>query len=163
VTLRQSSFNKLFDIEEDVVSPQTEFSSPKAKYIYDWWREAGRGGLPLRRDFDIVDHRSIVANVFLTEVGPGQDFTFRLLGEEVIQIVGRNNTGQILRPGEPGEYGHLLHAYYTSIVAEKVCKRCRGSLLFAGKEFKRFESIDCPLSNDGQSVAVIIGVMDIVK
>ena len=160
----ESAFNKLFDIEEDAVGRATVFASRKVEYLYDWWLSSGGGDkLPLRAMFDITDHRPIVANIFLTEVGPGSDFTFRLMGEQVIQIIGRNNTGKVLPPGEPGEYGHALHAYYTSIVDQKVCKRCVGSLLFAGKEFKRFESIDCPLSNDGETVSVIIGVMDLIK
>ncbi len=163
MSLEADGLSLLFDIVETDVGPQTVFFSPKAKYLYDWWQAQCREGkLPLRRAFDIVEHKEIVSNVFLTEVRDDDTFVFRLMGEDCIQIVGRNPTGEIIRPGHLSPYGHALHEYYSSIVQAKICKRCVGSLLLGGKEFKRFESIDCPLTSDGETVTMIIGIMDLI-
>lgn len=157
-----SAFNKLFDIAEAFVDEATRFASPKTRHLYDWWASANGGRMPARRMFDIVEHKPIVANVFLTEVTPEGEFVFKLMGEEVIRIVGRNNTGQRVKSEAMGEYGHALHDYYRSIVETGRCKRCEGSLLFAGKQFLRFEAVDCPLAGPDGRVSAIIGVMDIV-
>jgi len=163
MSLQTEGISVLFDIVETDVGPATEFASPKVRYLYEWWTASRpEGRLPLRRSFDIVEHRPIVSNVFLTEVCDDGTFVFRLLGEDVIQIVGRNPTGEAIRPGHVSEYGHALYEYYSSIVKQRICKRCVGSLLLAGKEFRRFESIDCPLTSDGERITTIIGVMDLI-
>jgi hypothetical protein len=161
---RPPDLTRIVEIEEAAVDATTRFESAKVKHLYDWWASANDGRMPRRRQFDILGHRPIVANLFLTEVLPEGDFLFRLLGEEVIQIIGRNRTGETVRQAAVGEYGHELYAYYRSVVAERVCRRCTGSLLFATKGARRFESIDCPLADDsGEQVAAIIGVMDVVR
>lgn len=163
MSLQTEGISVLFDIVETDVGPATAFASPKVRHLYEWWAANCPGGrLPHRRSFDIVEHRPIVSNVFLTEVCDDGTFVFRLLGEDVIQIVGRNPTGETIHPGHVSEYGHALHAYYSAIVKQRICKRCVGSLLLGGKEFKRFESIDCPLTGDGERITTIIGVMDLI-
>ena len=160
---QNSGLSKFFDIEESVVDATTRFLGAKSTLLYDWWVANAGGGMPLRRSFDIVDHKAIVPNVFLVDVTADGNFVFRLLGEEVIQMIGWNRTGEVVRSGAVGEYGHALYEYYWSIVAAKTCRRCVGSLAFVDRPSTRFESIDCPLSADGQRVTSIIGVMEILK
>jgi hypothetical protein len=153
---------KFFDIKEEAVTPATTFVSKKNKHLYDWWCRANGGLIPVRKMFDVVEHKMIVANLFLTEVLPDGDFVFRLFGETVIQIVGRNRKGELVQKGAVGEYGHALYEYYHSVVAARVCRVCAGSLAFAGRELRKFESIDCPLTDDAGKVTFIVGVMDFV-
>jgi hypothetical protein len=157
-----STLNQLFDIVEEPVTPQTRFVSPRVRHLHDWWRSVRGDFVPHRDAFDIVEHREIVGHVFLVDCLPGGDFVFRLLGEEVIRILGDNKTGETVKRGEIGEYGTALHEYYRSIVEEARCKHSHGSLKFAGREFRRFEGVDCPLTLDGRTVGMIIGVMDLV-
>ena len=155
---------RITGIEEFDVDAGTSFVSAKASHLYKWWAAANGGLMPKRSSFDIVDHRAIVANLFVTDVLPNGDFQFRLFGENVIRIVGRNRTAEVVAPGEQSEYGHGLLEYYRSVVARRVCRKCNGTLMFAIGGAKRFESIDCPLAgDDGERVAAIIGVMDVVK
>jgi hypothetical protein len=57
-----------------------------------------------------------------------------------------------------------LYEYYRMIVANRLCRKCTGTLMFAIGGARRFESIDCPLADDNtDAVAAIIGVMDVVK
>lgn len=158
----KTGFNQFFDIEEVAVGPGTPLLSPKVRHLFEWWSAHNHAGLAWRKDFDIVDHRPIVANIFVTDCLADGNFVLRLLGEEVIRIVGRNRTGETIQRGAVGEYGHALFEYYTNIVRTRRCMRCLGSLKFAGKEFARFESIDCPLTDDGIAVSRILGVIDLV-
>jgi len=160
---RTSGLSKFFDIEESVVDARTRFLGAKTKHLYDWWAANAGNGIPRRRSFDIVDHKAIVPHVFLVDVMADGNFAFRLLGEEVIAMVGRNRTGEVVQAGAVGEYGHALYEYYRLIVAKKTCRRCVGSLAFVDRPSTRFESIDCPLSADGKRVTSIIGVMETLK
>jgi hypothetical protein len=157
-----SALNRFFNIEESPVSADTQFLSAKTRHLYDWWVGANGGRMPTRRMFDVTEHRPIVASLFLTEVTREGEFVFRLLGEEVIQMIGRNPTGETVKRIGNTDYGHALHEYYASIVAAKACRKCFGSLAFADKDFRYFESIDCPLSSDGLRIDYIVGAMDLV-
>ncbi|MBX6324262.1 MAG: PAS domain-containing protein [Rhodospirillaceae bacterium] len=157
-----SALNRFFNIEESRVCAETQFLSAKTRRLYEWWAGANGGRMPTRRMFDVTEHRAIVASLFLTEVTREGEFVFRLLGEEVIQMIGRNPTGDVVKRIGSAAYGHALHEYYRSIVASRECRKCFGSLAFADKDFRYFESIDCPLSNDGLRVDYIVGAMDLV-
>lgn len=159
----ESGLTKFFDIKEEAVTPATAFVSKKNKHLYEWWCRANGGLIPSRKMFDVVDHKLIVANLFLTEVLADGDFVFRLFGEGVIQIVGRNRKGELVQKGAAGDYGHALYEYYHNVVAGRICRKCAGSLAFAGRDLRTFESIDCPLTDDSGNVTFIVGVMDLVK
>lgn len=159
-----NGLTRIDDIVEAAVDEATEFLSPKVKHLYRWWASANGGRMPPRRKFDILDHRPIVANLFVTDVLPTGEFQFRIFGEQVIRIVGRNRTGETVKRGVKGEYGHELYEYYRAVVAQRACRKCNGTLKFAIGGARRFESIDCPLADDsGEAVSQIIGVMDVVK
>jgi hypothetical protein len=155
---------RILDVVETPIDVSSEFESRKVKGLHEWWLSAAGGRMPARKQFDVLEHKSIVPNLFLVEVlGDGQ-YRFRLMGEDVIQIIGRNRKGETVARDEGGEYGHELAIYYDSIVAERACRRCTGSLVFATRGSRRFESIDCPLGDDtGTRVAAIVGVMDLIK
>ena len=87
------NLTRIVDIVESSVDALTTFRSQKAKHLAGWWMTANGGRMPTRTMFDIADHRPIVANLFLVDVLPEGEFLFKLLGEVVIQIIGRNRTG----------------------------------------------------------------------
>ena len=158
------NLTRIYDIVEANVDDETEFLSQKVKHLYRWWVMTNDGRMPKRKMFDILDHRSIVANLFVTDVLPGGEFQFRILGEDVIRIIGRNRTGETVTHRNKGEYGHELYEYYRTVAANRVCRKCIGTLMFAIGGARRFESIDCPLvDDDADRVSTIIGVMDVVK
>ena len=159
-----NDLTRIFDIAEAEVDESTEFLSAKVKHLYLWWALANEGRMPRRKMFDIIDHRSVVANLFVADVLPTGEFQFRILGEEVIRIIGRNRTGETVTHKNKGEYGHELYEYYRTVVANRRCRKCSGTLMFAIGGARRFESIDCPLADDNSDdVCAIIGVMDVVK
>jgi hypothetical protein len=167
--VRDIALSRVHGIAEETVSDTTPFLTPEVARLYAWWREQGGaatpGSLPLRSAFDIADHARIVPDLFLVEVLPGDQFLMKLEGERVIDLFGINNAGRIVSQ-EQGveEYGHALAEYYQGIVEERLCRRCIGNLdLFNQRRSVRFESIDCPLSRDGQRVDFIIGVVVAIR
>jgi hypothetical protein len=157
-----STLNELFDIVERAVTPETRFASARVRHLHGWWQAARGNDIPWRHQFDIVDHREIIEHIFVIDCLPTGDFVFRLSGEEVYRLIGRNNSGELVKRGAVGEYGTALFDYYSSIVAERCCKHSIGSLKDASRESRRFEGIDCPLTEDGHTVSRIIGVMELI-
>lgn len=154
----------IYDIVEVPVDETTEFLSLKVRHLYRWWATINGGRMPPRKSFDILDHRPVVASLFVTDVLPTGEFRFRIFGEDIIRIIGRNRTGELVKHADKGEYGHELYEYYRSVAAGRVCRKCTGTLKFAIGGARRFESIDCPLADEsGEKVSAIIGVMDVVK
>lgn len=161
---RNLAITRVYGIDEQTVTDTTNFLSPKVAQLYRWWRDHAPGDppsqLPLRREFDILDHVSIVPDLFLVEVLPDDRFLMKLEGERVIELFGVNNSGRIIEEGAgEADYGHALAEYYRSIVDERTCRRCIGNLeRIDDRRWLSFESIDCPLSRDGTRVDYIVGV-----
>lgn len=161
---RDLAISRVYGIDEQTVTDTTSFLTSKVARFYEWWRSCALGSstvrLPLRREFDITDHIEIVPDLFLVEVLPDDGFLMKLEGERVIELFGANISGRIIREGAgEADYGHALAEYYRSIVDEKRCRRCIGNLeRMYDRRWIEFESIDCPLSRDGDRVDFIIGV-----
>lgn len=139
--------------------------SPRVRSIYDWWQgcAARYGGVPLWDDFDIVEHRALAPYLFVVETPADGAFRFRLLGEAVINMIGRNVSGELVASRPNDDYGHDLYGYYQSIILTRTCRMCRGTLDFTGSEHRYFESIDCPTADDQGEITRIIGVMDYIE
>ncbi len=156
------NINLIFDIKEEPVDAATTFRGALSRHLHDWW--AGyKNGPPRRKDFDITEHASLAANIFIVECRTDGNFAFRLLGDEAIHIIGRNRTGEVLKPGAVGEYGHEIFEYYARIARSRACMKCVGYLKFQDSNVARFESIDCPLVDDEGKVTRIIGIMETLE
>jgi hypothetical protein len=158
-----SALQRVSQIEIGVVGPQTRLASPVTRHLHAWWQRANGGAVPPKRQFDITDHARIAANVFLVEALADGDFLFRVVGEQVVHLIGRNNAGKRVSSAPRSDVGHALEAYYRSIVEERVCKSCTGSLAFAYRDYWRFESLDCPFAVEDGRIGYIIGVIALLS
>ncbi|HEX9449045.1 MAG TPA: PAS domain-containing protein [Dongiaceae bacterium] len=152
-------------IDAGIVDAATVFASPRVASLWAWWHGLvqSKGHLPLWHDFDITDHATLAPYLFVVETPADGAFRFRLLGEVVIGMIGRNNVGELVQSRPSDDYGHELYRYYQDIVQQRDCRWCRGTLAFAGSEHRRFEAIDCPTADDTGRVTRIIGVMDYIN
>lgn len=158
----EPALHRVMNIDVDVVGPATSFRNASVAGLYAWWLQASGGSVPLKRQFDVTAHPQLAASLFLVELLDDGDFRFRLVGERVITLLGRNSTGKRVRNIYRDDFGHALDEYYASILADGRCRRCSGSLAFAYKDYWRFESVDCPLSSDGTRLDFILGALDLV-
>jgi hypothetical protein len=157
--------NPVSGVHVGSVDPTTPFVSPRVRSLYAWWQRLAeqRSGLPLWQDFDITDHPALAPYLFVIETPADGAFRFRLLGELVINMIGRNVAGALVKERPSDDYGHELYDYYLEIVRTRECRMCRGALDFVGSEHRRFESIDCPTADETGAVTRIIGVMDYIE
>jgi hypothetical protein len=157
--------NAVSGLHIDSVDAGTLLISSRVRSIHDWWHglAAQSGGVPRWDDFDIVEHRALAPYLFVVETPSDGAFRFRLLGETVINMIGRNVSGELVASRPRDDYGHDLYGYYQSIILTRACRMCRGTLDFTGSEHRHFESIDCPTADDQGEITRIIGVMDYIE
>lgn len=135
--------------------------------LFEWW-DSFKPKLPRRQDFDILEHYKIAANIFLVEFIGASSFQYRICGEEVMNLIGENNTGKIFNlfddPRDPlKKQINELIVYYQQIKAERVSKSCRGALPVRNKLARPFESVDCPLMDENGEVTHIVGAISSIK
>ena len=140
--------------------PETRFLSPRTRRLYEWWAGFGPSRLPTRRDFDITDHPELASRVFLVEILGANAYRFRVQGEDVLRVVGRNRTGVIITPEAENPYDGRLCGYYQEIASRRRAMRCVGSARQAFQNYAYFESVDCPLTDEAGAVSHIIGVLE---
>ncbi|WP_169545437.1 PAS domain-containing protein [Sneathiella aquimaris] len=156
---REENFNK---VERVPALSADQFVSPLPRRLFEWW--AGFApALPSRTDFDITQHRSLPANIFLIEVlGPGH-FLYRLHGDTVADLIGRRTLNHEFSDENGSLDDRLLAKHMRRVATEKVAYQCFGDLAILDKEFINFESVDCPLENEDGIVTHILGVFAEVR
>jgi hypothetical protein len=140
----------------------SDFQSQLTERLCRWWVNASRGGIPHWSSFDITDHPPLAGNIYVVRA-LNDTFQFRLYGERAIQIIGHNATGEVITSNSQGAISEHLHSYFTRLLASGQCWRCTGPLLDAGREHRRFESVDIPLIRYGLIPDTILGVIDLVE
>lgn len=164
--------NPVSGIHVGSIGPATQFLNARVRRLYDWWLAcAGKypePGLPRWQDFDIAEHVTLAPYLFVVETPADGAYRFRLLGEAVIGMIGRNIAGELVQSRPSDDYGHDLYDYYAEIVRERECRMCRGTLDFVGFDRRRpdhrhFEAIDCPTVDETGGVTRIIGIMDYIE
>jgi len=146
-------------IERAELRDAGDLESEKVRGFFEWW-----GSHPLtpppKSSFDVLDHHVLMPNFFMMRVHDAETFSFVLAGEEVIRMVGRNHPGRIISVGDADEPLALFARYLRGVVQSRACWRCAGDLKVFERGFRRFESIDCSLSDDsGEVITHTIGVM----
>src|SRR3546814_5165746 len=98
-------------LAEIPVGSAEDLRRPKPRHLYEWWSGASGSGVPLRRAFDIVEHREIATQVFLLEVLPGSRFRTRIVGSRTQHWVEEDRELRILSAdsGTPNTVGCSPH------------------------------------------------------
>lgn len=131
--------------------------APLLRRLHRLWLDKGAPGqLPARRDFDPLEMRDCLGNVFLVEALPGEDdFRYTLIGIEIVRHVEVDNTGK--RVSEV--FGAAGLALYRKIRDERRPIRVHGTVDWHDKEYKAYETVILPLADDGVAVNRYIGGM----
>ncbi len=126
-----------------------------------WVTKRGLRMMPSKADFDPAEFKTLVSGVVLMEVGPpGGPYTVRLVGEDIVNFFGRTTKGQpagsLMRPEGQRCFMLLLEGVVRSRAPVFRAGRTHWS---ADKQYKQFEAVFLPLSDDDQIVNVILGAM----
>ena len=150
----------LFDIVERRLENADQLTTQTCRSLFAWWQQHAVNGLPAKADFDFLDHVYIAPNLFLIErLGPSK-YLHKLYGEIALDLVGRKWLHRINTPQADEPFARALCAYYDIVMTSGLPMVCHGSLMFAGREHRQFESIDLPLAGTDGTPRFLIGCLD---
>ncbi len=143
--------------------------NPKLQRLHRYWVSIhpDTQRLPGRQNFDPVEIRDLLPNVWLLDVQRKPfRLKYRLMGTRVVEWIGKDYTGRWLDEVHPhipdladdqGAVGKALPRFKT-VVEQGVVDWRRGkpSLFLAHKDFVEIERALLPLASDGHDVDVLL-------
>jgi hypothetical protein len=138
-------------------APDLPIASPQLRRLLADW-QARRGGrhLPARKDFDVLDLKYMMGNLNLLEVLPDPlRFRYRVHCSLAVDRVGLNLTGKTIDAYPEQDYAARVQAAFVEVTRSRVPKLDAGYELINDKPI-RFEALVLPLSEDGESVDMIM-------
>ncbi len=131
--------------------------SPLLQDFLSFWRDkAGLEGLPARSDFDPLEMKRFLGNLFLVVPEPEtDDFRYTLIGTAIAGQVGIDNTGRTVGDvfGAPGL------ELYRKVRDDRAPIRVHGFVEWRSKEFLAYESLLLPLADNAENVDHFVGMM----
>ena len=152
----------LFDIVERKLLEADQLGTRSCRALFAWWQQQEAKGPPAKADFDFLDHIQIAPNLFLVERLAPSKYHHKLYGEVALDLVGRKWLHRINTPQADEPFARALCAYYDIVMTGGQPMVCHGSLMFAGREHRNFESIDLPLVGADGTPQFLIGCLDTV-
>lgn len=131
------------------------------KSIYEHWEGLRRGReMPMRADFDPMAIPALLPHVIMYGVTAEGGYSVRLVGEEIVQFVGQNRTGNAAGEGMPPRAAAMMVKILDAVTNERAPKFRAGKAHWHPRQDHRdFEACFLPLSADGKTVsAVLAGV-----
>jgi hypothetical protein len=152
---RSDNFKNI--IRKDVFSGD-DIQSNTVRALYAWWKKY-HPELPKRSDFDIAEHWKIAPHIHLLQMIKPGHYLYRLNGEKVVEMIGSSRRGHTITIENPLPEDRHFAQYLDDIIAQKIPRRCIGSLSLFDKSYSQFESVDCPLRNEAGDVEFVIGAI----
>jgi hypothetical protein len=156
-------------VEHDIVPGSTrrlsiEECRPELQELHALWQQLrGDRRMPARRDFDPAQVPRLLPDIFLVDVLAGNPaekrFRVRLQGTAQADYYGADWTGSFIHQMIDRESADRFCAVGDYIVASREPWISTGDLYWLPeKPFYRFETVLLPLSDDGFSVNMVLGL-----
>jgi hypothetical protein len=140
----------------------SELTSPHLRRLYQYWEDRrGKRWAPRRCDIDPVDFAYALSHVLLVDVDASCDpvqFRYRVHGSALATILGKNMTGRTVADWPQPEHQEMVQISYMDVVLSKLPQRRFRDRLIDGRH-RRFEALFLPLSEDGETVSMILGTI----
>lgn len=120
--------------------------------------------MPRRADIDPIEIPSLLPHVSLISVEhtPFRLF-YRLIGTHITEAVGRDSTGRYFGEVYEGEILTNMVRRFSTVVQSKTPARFMARAIFAGKDYRHYETVHLPLSDDGQTVNMILAGVQFIR
>jgi hypothetical protein len=135
----------------------------KACVMMAIWKSACAGRFaPKRREITLARVRGLAPWLWIAEVaGGGEDYLFRLTGERIVQFFGRSFAGVRLSDLGTGLFALRTKQAFAHCIAQKAPYSLSPvEAGYKGRELWEMETLVLPLSDDGDTVDRLIGVLD---
>jgi len=138
-----------------------ERCGPKAVALYQYWN-ARRGirSMPTRADIDPLEMRQWLPRLTLVDVSPdGERFTYRLVGTQIVDLLGVNPTGRQVETAWPEETAGLVLDGYREVVETRAPVFCQQIKGWLEDQKPTAWAMRLPLSSDGEDVDMILAYL----
>jgi hypothetical protein len=138
-----------------------ERCGPKAVALYQYWN-ARRGVrlMPSRTDIDPLEMRQWLPRLMLVDVSPdGKQFTYRLVGTQMVDLLGTNPTGRPVETAWPEETVGLMLGGYRDVVENRKPVFCQQTQEWLSDQQPSAWAMRLPLSSDGVEVDMILAYL----
>ncbi|HEY2034603.1 MAG TPA: PAS domain-containing protein [Rhizomicrobium sp.] len=139
----------------------TALENETLAFLLRYWNEK-RGGraMPSRADIKASELKEHLGWIMLMEVLPGfVDFRYKLIGTLVTQYFLGDSTGLTVTEAfskEKNGSGKGVAAMFRKCARDRCIVRSFGNAGWLGRGFEEFDCLSLPLSDDGESVNMIL-------
>jgi hypothetical protein len=130
----------------------------RVRAIYRYWDSKRNGRLmPRRADLDPLDIPRFLPDICLVDVVPDErKYVYRLIGTNEVAMRGRDPTGLPVGEGYFGTSAQSVFLNYDGVTQTRAPRLDRDPSITRDNRFIQHESIFLPLSDDGQTVNMIL-------
>jgi hypothetical protein len=123
-----------------------------------WTLKRGSRLLLARADIQPSEIKSLLPDVMICNVEKaGGPYIVRLVGGNIVNFTGRNQTGECITAGKPADAVAALNGVLAEVVATRTPRFRTGKAFWhREKSYRDFESCFLPLSEDGDTVNMIL-------
>lgn len=116
--------------------------------------------MPARADIDPMEMRQWLPRITLVHVSAdGSRFTYRLVGTQIVDLLGVDPTGQPVESAWPAEEAAPLLESYRTAVATRLPVFCQQTCQWLEDQEPSAWAMRLPLSSDGKRVDMILGYL----
>ena len=143
---------------------KVKYRSPVLQGLFDYWASKWNDGrLPGRQHIDPAEILKMWPSLYLIDVvrlSEQPRFRFRYVGEEIANKFLRDATGKWFDELYDTETYERLVVGYRKALDTKRPNHALLNMPIEGREYILYERLVCPLAADGDTVDMLIGVLD---
>lgn len=130
-------------------------------HVVNYWCAKRNGRrMPARRDIDPLELRRLLPNIYLLDVAGPSRYRYRLIGTTITGRLRSDATGRFVDESLFGEKTPLIVELYDYVVDNRAPVINRGCSFWSEVDWLSYTSAVLPLSPDGETVTMMLGVMD---
>jgi hypothetical protein len=130
-------------------------------HVVNYWCAKRKGRrMPARYDIDPLELRRLLPNIYLIDVLGSSRYRYRLVGTTITGRLRTDSTGHFVDESLYGENAPLIVEMYDHVVDNRSPVINRGQSFWSEVDWMSYTSAVLPLSIDGETVTMMMGVMD---
>ncbi len=141
------------------IDPELNFQSAKPLELVRYWQDKrGSRRMPARADIDPLELSDHMGNLILIDVEHAPlRLRYRLIGTNITTAMARDSTGRYYDEIYSPEIVRHVYGSFDWLFEHKAPLRTHGRAFYPDKNFYDYEALNLPLSNDGETVNMILG------
>lgn len=153
----------MFDVEQSAIAFRDTINPEPLKRLYDYWLSKSKEkSIPSRAHIDPLDVPELLPIVFLVDVtwcNEEPEFSFRLVGSKITEVVGSDPTGKNFLSFYSEANLEPMTKIYTQVARRGEPFVNNSTAPFSDKDFVKMARLLLPLSEDAVRVDMILGAL----